>query len=478
MFTPRKCLLLAAVLLCCPVGCGGTDEATLPSKGSVKATGEAQVDPPALREVLGWPEDDQTFSKTVETLLKEKKVSAALEEMKRIRDGYDEAGDGARYVRASIEILKLEYALGKPETMIEQANRIRLPKDLLGHTVLQLYRAHVYREYLQMYSWEIRQRTRIESETPKTAKQMTADELHEAADGFLHSVWRDRGQLGALTADAVQGFISASSYPRDIRKTISDAVVYLWSTELLRTDRWRPEHGSSTHALPLDLLLREVVPKVDPIDGDIHPLHRVVWMLSEHEAWHREAGREEAALEAFLVRTEALHSAFNLPADRTAITSALEARLKEARFPWWTRGMAQLARFTQSGSGTKNLVATMELLDECLAYQDAMQTIGGPVCAERKQQLLRPRLNVRGMSVDGAGKRSIAVDYQNLKRFISGLGHSTSRPMSSNRQITICTQVVTRSRTRSWRRHRAMNGPSNSPRLKICGRTAIGLFHR
>ena len=122
--------------LCCPVGCGGTDEATLPSKGSVKATGEAQVDPPALREVLGWPEDDQTFSKTVETLLKEKKVSAALEEMKRIRDGYDEAGDGARYVRASIEILKLEYALGKPETMIEQANRIRLPKDLLGHTVL------------------------------------------------------------------------------------------------------------------------------------------------------------------------------------------------------------------------------------------------------------------------------------------------------------------------------------------------------
>jgi alpha-2-macroglobulin len=392
-------------------GCAGPGDAT---PNALSATDDSLA---SLRQVIPWTgERSEDWSEFIR-LFEEHKIGKMLEEADRLATIFRERGATEGVVQATIAGIILRSMGGKSEEALAHLEQTEFPEDLLAFSILHLHRARLYTEYLRRYSWEIRQREKVMTDKTLTLKQMTLAELAGESNQSYYAVWRLRTQLGELKSKSLEEYISSSTYPRDMRGTLRDASVYLWVEHLRASDRWRPEHSAGVHRVPLPPLLGDAVPKVNPIDAELHPVKRMAWILAEHEAWHRENDRPEAALDAFITRIKLLHSVYKEPTDRALIRRAFADRLdQEKSHAWWTVGMSILAEFTLEHEVPTKFTDALAIIDECLAAPKALETVGGKLCEIVRQRLFQREFNLMGMATDAAQKRSLQVRYKNMKQ--------------------------------------------------------------
>jgi LemA protein len=86
-----------------------------------------------------------------------------------------------------------------------------------------------------------------------------------------------------------------------------------WSAAFVsNTGSWTPEQQSELYRLDFKALVKgdaAASAKLNLVDPAVHPLQRVAAMYDDLEAWHRSAGRREAALNARMERLETLRAA-------------------------------------------------------------------------------------------------------------------------------------------------------------------------
>ena len=88
-----------------------------------------------------------------------------------------------------------------------------------------------------------------------------------------------------------------------MRGTLRDAVSHLRVEFLADTSAWTPEQSNELFRIPVqELLSVEGASKGDLSDDRVHPLRRIVAVLSDLEAWHASRREREGALDARLER--------------------------------------------------------------------------------------------------------------------------------------------------------------------------------
>jgi uncharacterized protein YfaS (alpha-2-macroglobulin family) len=371
----------------------------------------------------------------VDRLISEQKFEAASKAVAAIRERARGDGDAAEWTRALVEETKLRMALHGYETAVRFLRTEPWPQDAVSRAVLELYYANSLATYARVYSWEIRQRERVETDGELDLKKWDLEQILEEADSAFLAVWSAREEWGSESLGELSRYIHQNNYPPRIRGTLRDAVTYLWVELLANASFWSPAESNGVFELDLAALIggdAETSSELDLADSAVHPLLKIGALLDDLEGWHHANNRTEAALETRFERLRRLHAAFDTPEDRLSIRKHLE-ELQESSdrsLEWWSMGQSVLAEFIR-------LETDPDALDRARAAAVAgrdrhPRSIGGQRCTHIVASIEAPSYSLAAMAVDGAGRRSFQIAHRNfpelhfrawrydLRRFVEG----------------------------------------------------------
>src|SRR5215471_12213809 len=243
--------------------------------------------------------------KEVERLISEQKYSSALEGAQARLSAARNSGDEDEWARSLIKVVQLETGLHGYETAVRFLREQPWPKGPIPNAALSLFYAQSLITYANAYSWEIRQREKVESKAPVDLKAWTLEQIYTEANRSFEALWNRRAELGKTPLKAFAEYLTVNDYPPGIRDSLRDGITYLWVQFLADTSAWRPEQSNEIFRLPLAELIRgnpEQSRKVHLADPAVHPLIRIAALLDDLEAWHAERSQPQAALEARLER--------------------------------------------------------------------------------------------------------------------------------------------------------------------------------
>ena len=297
----------------------------------------------------------------VDRLISEQKFEAASEAVAAIRERAREAGDASEWTRGLVEETKLRMALHGYETAVRFLRTEPWPEDAVSQAVLELYYANSLATYARAYSWEIRQRERVETSGELDLKKWDLEQIIEEADRSFLAVWSAREEWGSESLGELSRYIHQNNYPPRIRGTLRDAVTYLWVELLANSSFWSPAESNGVFQLDLAALVNgdeKISSELDLADSALHPLLKIGALLDDLEAWHTAGRRSEAALETRLERLRRLNAAFDTPEDRLAIRRQLEEMQEsfDRSLEWWSMGQAALAEFIRAETDPDALV--------------------------------------------------------------------------------------------------------------------------
>jgi hypothetical protein len=185
----------------------------------------------------------------VDRLISEQKFEAASQAVASIRESARAAGDAETWTRALVEETKLRMALHGYETAVRFLRTEPWPEEPASQAVLELYYAHSLATYARIYSWEIRQRERVETSGELDLKKWDLEQIIEEADRAFFAVWSEREEWGGDSLGEFSRYIRQNNYPPRIRGTLRDAVTYLWVELLADSSLWSPAESNGVHQI-------------------------------------------------------------------------------------------------------------------------------------------------------------------------------------------------------------------------------------
>jgi alpha-2-macroglobulin len=399
---PTLLLSCGAVLLATVSGAPGAAPQARPSP-KASPTPSPKASPAAI---TGDP------WKEVDRLVAEQKYEAASSLVARLREEARGRKDEDAWTRALIREVQVRSALHGYETAVRFLREQPWPEGALARATLDLFYGQSLVQYLQAYSWEIRNRERVESKEAVDLKRWTAEQIGEEAQRAYARVWAQREALGTQPATRLGDFLKRGTYPERVRGTLRDVLSYLLVELLVNTSYWSPAQHE-LYRLDVAALLGPVTTAVEDVSA--HPVTRLAAVLTDLEGWHAAAGRPEAALEARLERSRRLHAVFTDAEDRRRIREDLEGRLPQARqLEWWAAGQEVLAELVSQQDAPDALVRARAIAKAGAdAYPDS---IGGKRSQAIVARIEAPSYRLTAMTLDGPRQRSIQVDHRNLPR--------------------------------------------------------------
>ncbi len=401
---------LLAVAACAPASLGeAADSGERPRATTDPAPPAAGEGRAGAAAAAGWDEVDR--------LVDEQKLAAALEIADVLLARAREAGDAEDWTRALVRGTQLRIALHGHEKAVRFLTDTPWPEGADSRRVLDLFYGEALANYLRGYQWQIATRQRVDAGERVDLELWTAEQiLAEAQEAWLR-VWRQRESWGAEPLGALAEYVEANTYPAGIRSTLRDAVTYLWVGLLADSSLWPVRARVEAWKLDLPALIAgdaESAGAVDLADPEVHPLEKIGALLADLEAWHRAAGRPEAAFEARLERLRRLRDHFHRADERHAVRSELERALERLgrRFPWWSVGRAELAEMVRAEEAGDSLARAREIARAgAIAHPDS---VGGRRCRRLVAEIEAPAFTLSSMESDGPGRRSILVEHGNL----------------------------------------------------------------
>jgi len=407
MLPPRRFTPIVLVIASLVVVSGTIGLQVLAGPGDNGETPPGQI--VIEEEKLNWEE--------VQRLYGEQKYEAASEIVNAIRERAETADDAEEWTRAIVEQVKLRSALHGYETAVRFLRETPWPDDEVSRAVLDLYYAHSLATYVHAYSWEIRQRERVETTGELDLKKWDVDQIVEESNRAFAELWSRREAWGAEGVGRLARYIDQNDYPPRIRGTLRDAVSYLWIELLADTALWRPDQSNDIFRLDFAVLLPGDAGRsgeVDLADPEIHPLVKIGAVLDDLEAWHHGVDRPEAALEARLERMRRFNNAFTNKHDRLAIREHLEEiqAAFDPSFDWWSMGQSLLAEFIRAEDTPDALIRAR---GAAIVGRDRHpESIGGRRCNHIVAGIEEPNYSVAAMKADGRDRRSIQITSRNL----------------------------------------------------------------
>ncbi|HPH27408.1 MAG TPA: hypothetical protein PLA87_11220, partial [Pseudomonadota bacterium] len=263
----------------------------------------------------------------VEKLLSEQKREEATALLLQIRQTAQQQQNGADWTAALATEVRLMLEGNKYEQAARFMREQPWPPDGPSQVTLQLYYAHVLTTYLANYSYEVLTREKVVSTGVIDLRTWTQEQIYQEAQRAHSQLWQRRAELSQLPLDDFAAFLKPGTYPANIRGTLRDALSYLTVDLLFNGTLWTSQQLEGREQLDLKALLAIKEPLSSSLnleDATAHPLLKMVGVLSDLEAWHKQRGDSEAALEARLQRLARLSEAFDAKPDQELIRKSLE----------------------------------------------------------------------------------------------------------------------------------------------------------
>ncbi|HET9227350.1 MAG TPA: MG2 domain-containing protein [Thermoanaerobaculia bacterium] len=348
--------------------------------------------------------------KEIDRLIKELKLQEASQRLDELLPEIRESGDAEELTRALVRGAQLRANIAEPGEAVRFLQSQPWPEDRQQRAVLSLFLAEALKNYYDNYRWTIWEREAVISDQPVAVEEWTTGQLFEAASKAYLDAWKERELLGGIPVAKMSEFLEPNNYPKEVRGTLRDAVVYLWVELLADTGYWSPAQSNAASRIDLPAMLREgELSEEQLLDPEVHPLRRIMAVLAEHEAWHLSRDNRDGALEARLERYRRLQN-HALPDEMKALRQELEKDLSSFRqVPWWAMGMADLAQLYRNSN---DLVKAVEVARA--AHKAYPKSPGGERALQLAEDIEAPQYYLGAMVSDALNRRSIHVNHKNL----------------------------------------------------------------
>lgn len=394
----------------------------IPPAPRPRGGGPVDVSPPATGSEGTM--DEKNLGSTLadfDVFLQEGRFSAAADLAARLRAAALQQGDEAKATQALIREVQARIGLGATETALRLIVGAEPPKGDKERLLIDLFRGAALSRYFEAYSWEIQQREAVQSADPLDVSQWTREQLGSAILSSYAAAWEQRALWGTESVTPLSGLLEQNDYPARIRGTLRDTLSYLFAESLADSSHFTPRESNELYLLDLSALLAPVA--AGPIaaagavvEEGMHPLERFRLVLADLEAWHLEAERPEAALEARLTLLAGLRDHLSAAADREQLEQELERVIAafSRGLEWRAKAQAQLAGWQRDGAAPDALLRAHETASAgALAFPNSL---GGRQCRALLDQIEMPSLNLESMRSDLPQRPSILITHNNLPR--------------------------------------------------------------
>lgn len=335
-----------------------------------------------------------------------KKLAPLIEEARKNKNDLE-------YAKLLTKETLLKLGLHGYETAVEELRAKEWPKDPLAYAMVSIVYARSLKLYHESYSWEIRKREQITSKDKFDLKTMTSEEIFEEAYKAYDKAWKMRESLGKLPREGMSDIIQANTYPKEVRGSLRDTLTYLFVELLNDTSGWKPSEAHESYLLNLESLIQGKV-KVNPTDMSAHPLTKISSVLTDLEAWHDKRGEENAALEVRLEKYRVFSQHFSSDKAKKELIDMLTSDLTKYSVPWVSMGYALLADFWKLTPDADGKIKAHGFASKgAKLYPSAP---GAARCRDIIKEIEQPSFEVEGMNIDTNAKRSIGINYKNLRK--------------------------------------------------------------
>ncbi|MBF0102871.1 MAG: hypothetical protein HQK77_18380 [Desulfobacterales bacterium] len=354
--------------------------------------------------------------KTVKKHEQEQKYEAALNVLDDVLKRAMEEKQESIWTKALTQKVRLRIGLHGYETAVRMLHDTPWPETTLYRSILHLVYAKTLFSYYTAYAWEINKREKVISTTDVDLKKWTAQQIFEVMHQAYWMAWQHRSDLGSELVSDYGDYFYSGSYPKGIRDTLRDVLVYSWVEMLGNTVTWNPGQEQNTYLLDFSELVEHPDQRKQMDDKalqspDTHPILKMVSILDTHFYWHTKADHAEAALETQLERFRRLSQLFTKAEQLKTIREVLSFFLKGyTSYRWWATGQYELALMIKQ---TNDLVEARRIAE--LGYEEYPRTLGGNQCLHLIKSIEMPNFSIEVMHVDQANKRSLRITHRNME---------------------------------------------------------------
>ena len=291
------------------------------------------------------------------------------------------------------------------------------PEDAVSQAVLELYYANSLATYARAYSWEIRQRERVETDGELDLKKWDLEQIIEEADRAFLEVWSAREKWGSESLGELSRYIHQNNYPPRIRGTLRDAVTYLWVELLANSSFWSPAESNGVFQLDLAALIAAMQRPRPSWILEILPFTRSSRSAPCSTTSSPGTGKVDVPRRRWKSGSNGFAGCTHPSTRRrtgspSGTTSRRCRRTFDRSLPWWSMGQAVLAEFIRAETDADALVRARAAALE--GRDRHPQSIGGQRCNHIVASIEAPSYSLAAMAVDGAGRRSFQITHRNF----------------------------------------------------------------
>jgi uncharacterized protein YfaS (alpha-2-macroglobulin family) len=317
------------------------------------------------------------------------------------------------YAKLLLKETLLKLGLHGYETAVAELRGREWPKDPQSYAMVSIVYARSLKLYHEAYSWEIRKREQITKKDTFDLKTMTSDEIFEEAYKAYDKAWVMREKLGKLPRDAMSDVIQPNTFPKEVRGSLRDTLTYLFVELLNDSSGWKPTESHDSYLLNLDSLINGKK-KVSVTDVTAHPLEKISSVLTDLESWHAGRNEKNAALEARLEKYRVFSQHFSSEKGKKELIGMLTKDLDKYSVPWVSMGYALLADFWKTSTDADAKIKAHSFASKGNNLHSSSP--GAARCRDIIREIEQPSLEIEGMNIDTNSKRSIGVNYKNLRK--------------------------------------------------------------
>ncbi|MFN8790485.1 MAG: alpha-2-macroglobulin family protein [Bdellovibrionales bacterium] len=357
---------------------------------------------------------DSTW-KAVDALVDQQKFQAALDQTLQIHKKAQSTQDARLEAEALIRATQLQIGLHGYETAVRFLQEQKWPNDPTARILLHLFYNHALMTYADVDSWEIDSREKTVSQKPLDLKSWTRGQIHDEIDKGFDKILNEASGLDQPLPAFFLPYVTKNNYPEGVRPHLRDAVVYMAVEHWSRTQNWSPEELNETYKPKFKNLLTAASSPRLKAASKAHPLEKIMSWLNDLRQRHAQAKRLEASAEATYEMIEVVHRSLSQDQDQESLREQLKTYQTQvrAKFPWWSRGQAVLARLLMSSTKPDRLRLALQEAQAGVAQNP--KSPGGLLCQDLVNEIQEPSFDFQAMAHDGPSERSILVNHKNFR---------------------------------------------------------------
>ncbi len=361
----------------------------------------------------------------IEKLIKDQKITQASTQIDYVLKSSRQAKDNLNWRHALILGAVMRSKRGQFAEGVKYLNQA-WPKDNESQMLINLHRAYLYTSYIQNYRWEIQNREKISSRKAVPLKKQTMPQLVRVATQSFAKAYTLASTLNysldryTLPLPSFKNYFVKPNYPVNIRGNIRDTITYLWVDFLQDSSIWTAQQSTKANGFSLKELLaisyRNNFGVLSGASSTVHPIKKMLWLLSDLELYQNRSNKPEAALEAFRVKIEKLSQLKSGSDDTQQLINLLKQRINKTNpaLPWINMLRSQLASLIRRVDSDDANIKSVAVLKQCLAQHQKHDATA--FCQVQFDEISKPALQLTTMKTDGLKKRSLLINHKNINQ--------------------------------------------------------------